>query len=199
MITISCSYHHHLQNKTQRRRLHDKYGDDVVDIRGPMPALLLSDMWCRWTVLLTFVFPSLCVHLLNDVCGKYSFTTSASRVYILIKRFWNNLYQFVEPFSGKPAIDPTEAMKKQNYTIRKMFQVHFKKLTKMENTRLVFSRRGTTSMQQWACSGCRTHSGNAQCWRNQRIERWLSSLEFAFPQYVLIWMCFFSQYVLLWF
>jgi len=66
-----------------RRKLHDKYGGDVVDIRGPMPAHLLSDMWGR---------------------------------------FWNNLYQFVEPFSGKPAIDPTEAMKKQNYTVRKMFQ-----------------------------------------------------------------------------
>ena len=49
-------------------------------------------------------------------------------VYIFTKRFWNNLYQFLEPFSGKPAIDPTEAMKKQNYTVRKMFQVHFKDL-----------------------------------------------------------------------
>ena len=76
--------------------------------------------------LLTFVFAFfVCPYLLSDMCGKYSFTTSASRVYILIKRFWNNLYQFVEPFSGKPAIDPTEAMKKQNYTIRKMFQVQF--------------------------------------------------------------------------
>jgi len=45
-------------------------------------------------------------HLLSDMWG----------------RFWNNLYQFVEPFSGKPAIDPTEEMKKQNYTVRKMFQ-----------------------------------------------------------------------------
>ena len=37
----------------------------------------------------------------------------------------------MEPFSGKPAIDPTEAMKKQNYTVRKMFQV--RKLTNIKN------------------------------------------------------------------
>jgi len=66
-----------------RRKLWKVYGGDVVDLQGPLPAHLLSDMWGR---------------------------------------FWNNLYRYAEPFSGKPAIDPTEAMKEQNYTVQKMFQ-----------------------------------------------------------------------------
>ena len=35
-------------------------------------------------------------HLLGDMWG----------------RFWNSLYKLVEPFPGKPAIDPTESMVK---------------------------------------------------------------------------------------
>ena len=66
-----------------RRKLYDMYGGKYVDLNGPFPAHLLSDMWGR---------------------------------------FWNNLYPLLEPYSGKPAIDPTEELKKQNYTVRKMFE-----------------------------------------------------------------------------
>jgi len=45
-------------------------------------------------------------HLLTDMWG----------------RFWSGLYKLVEPFSGKPAIDPSPKMKEQNYTVRKMYQ-----------------------------------------------------------------------------
>jgi hypothetical protein len=54
----------------------------VIDLRGTLPASVLSDMWGR---------------------------------------FWNNLYKHLVPFPGKPSLDPTEAMAKQNYTVRKMF------------------------------------------------------------------------------
>ena len=57
-----------------RRKLYDMYGGKYVDLNGPFPAHLLSDMWGR---------------------------------------FWNNLYPLLEPYSGKPAIDPTEELKKQ--------------------------------------------------------------------------------------
>ena len=66
-----------------RRKLYDMYGGKYVDLNGPFPAHLLSDMWGR---------------------------------------FWNNIYPLLEPYSGKPAIDPTEELKKQNYTVRKMFE-----------------------------------------------------------------------------
>ena len=66
-----------------RRKLYEVYGPDYIDLTGPLPAHLLSDMWGR---------------------------------------FWNNLYRFAEPFSGKPAIDPSQAMKEQNYTVLKMFK-----------------------------------------------------------------------------
>eukprot|EP00090_Calanus_glacialis_P005014 TRINITY_DN13830_c0_g1_i1.p1 TRINITY_DN13830_c0_g1~~TRINITY_DN13830_c0_g1_i1.p1 ORF type:complete len:639 (+),score=143.90 TRINITY_DN13830_c0_g1_i1:25-1917(+) len=66
-----------------RRKLYDMYGGGYIDLTGPLPAHLLSDMWGR---------------------------------------FWNNLYPLLEPYSGKPAIDPTEELKKQNYTVRKMFE-----------------------------------------------------------------------------
>ena len=159
---------------SKRRKLHDKFGGDVVDIRGPMPAHLLSDMWGRWADLPSFVF-----RISPFVFyPSYSSFLSPTHAFIFSGRFWNNLYQFVEPFSGKPAIDPTEAMKKQNYTVRKMFQVLLK-LMNMEKMTL-FLRRGTTSMQRWACTESPTLSGNSQCWRNQRIERWLPSLQFAF-------------------
>ena len=66
---------------------------------------------------------------------------------------------------------------------------------------LSFSRRGTTSMQQWACTESPTHSGNSQCWRNQRIERWLPSLQFAFSRNVWFWgrfswVCLFTKALL---
>ena len=37
-------------------------------------------------------------------------------------RFWSGLYDFLVPFPDKPSLDPTEAMKAQNYTVRKMFE-----------------------------------------------------------------------------
>ena len=37
-------------------------------------------------------------------------------------RFWSGLYDFLVPFPDKPSLDPTEAMKEQNYTVRKMFE-----------------------------------------------------------------------------
>ena len=66
-----------------RRKLFDVYGEDVIDLRGKLPASVLSDMW-----------------------GS----------------FWNNLYKILTPFPNKPSLDPTEAMTKQNYTVRKMFE-----------------------------------------------------------------------------
>jgi len=45
-------------------------------------------------------------HLLSDMWG----------------RFWNNLYPLLEPYSGKVAIDASDEMKKQNYTVKKMFK-----------------------------------------------------------------------------
>jgi len=66
-----------------RRKLYKVYGGRDIDLRGPLPAHLLSDMWGR---------------------------------------FWDKLYRFAEPYSGKPPVDPTEAMKEQNYTKLKMFQ-----------------------------------------------------------------------------
>jgi len=66
-----------------RRKLYDVYGEEFIDIRGTLPAHLLSDMWGR---------------------------------------FWLNLYKISEPFHGKPAVDPSPAMKEQNYTVAKMFQ-----------------------------------------------------------------------------
>ena len=32
------------------------------------------------------------------------------------------LYNFLVPFPDKPSLDPTEAMKEQNYTVRKMVE-----------------------------------------------------------------------------
>ena len=37
-------------------------------------------------------------------------------------RFWNNLYQHLVPYPDKPNLDPSEAMKEQDYDYLKMFQ-----------------------------------------------------------------------------
>jgi len=66
-----------------RRKLYETYGEEYIDLKGPLPAHLLSDMWGR---------------------------------------FWNNLYPLLEPYSGKASINPIEELKKQNYTVRKMFE-----------------------------------------------------------------------------
>ena len=55
----------------------------MINLKGKLPASVLSDMWGR---------------------------------------FWNNLYKYLIPFPDKQSLDPTEAMKEQNYTVQKMFQ-----------------------------------------------------------------------------
>ena len=86
-----------------RRRLHQVYGDHI-DLHGPLPAHLLSDMWGRfWNNL----YPVNIVW--STVCQKAHGPTLF-------------LFQLVEPYPGKPAINPTENLKKQNYTGLKMFQ-----------------------------------------------------------------------------
>lgn len=44
-------------------------------------------------------------HLLGDMWG----------------RFWVNLYSIAVPYPGRPSMDVTEAMRQQNYTVRRMF------------------------------------------------------------------------------
>jgi len=66
-----------------RRKLYNVYGEKYIDLKGPLPAHLLSDMWGR---------------------------------------FWVNLYNIAAPHPEKPTIVPSEEMKKQNYTVLKMFQ-----------------------------------------------------------------------------
>ena len=40
------------------RQLHNVYGDDVIDLRGPLPASVLSDMWGRfWNNLYKLMIP----------------------------------------------------------------------------------------------------------------------------------------------
>ena len=150
----------------KRRKLHDKYGGDVVDIRGPMPAHLLSDMWGRWADLPSQMY---------TFSPKGSGTTSTS----LLSHSLGSL-QSTQLRPWRSRTTPSERCSRCSVKkFMKMETTRPFKFTKMENTRLVFCRRGTISMQRWACSGCRTLSGNARCWRNQRIGRWLSSL-FAF-------------------
>ena len=41
-----------------RRKLHDVYGNDVIDLQGPLPASILSDMWGRfWNNLYKLLVP----------------------------------------------------------------------------------------------------------------------------------------------
>ena len=41
-----------------RRKLHQVYGNEVIDLRGPFPASLLSDMWGRfWNNLYELLVP----------------------------------------------------------------------------------------------------------------------------------------------
>ncbi|GIQ98697.1 hypothetical protein CM15mP5_1320 [bacterium] len=41
-----------------RRKLHDVYGSEYIDLKGPLPAHLLSDMWVRfWNNLYRFAEP----------------------------------------------------------------------------------------------------------------------------------------------
>ncbi|XP_053603621.1 angiotensin-converting enzyme-like isoform X1 [Plodia interpunctella] len=67
-----------------RKRLRDKYGDQVVSARGPIPAHLLGNMWAQT---------------------------------------WNNIESFTRPYPDKKESDVTQAMKDQNYTAHKMFEM----------------------------------------------------------------------------
>ncbi|KAG7307995.1 hypothetical protein JYU34_006623 [Plutella xylostella] len=67
-----------------RKRLRDKYGDQVVSARGPIPAHLLGNMWAQT---------------------------------------WSNIESFTRPYPDKKEMDVTQAMKDQNYTALKMFQM----------------------------------------------------------------------------
>ncbi|CAH2105253.1 unnamed protein product [Euphydryas editha] len=67
-----------------RKRLRDKYGENIVSARGPIPAHLLGNMWAQT---------------------------------------WNNIESFTRPYPDKKEIDITKAMKEQNYTPLKMFQM----------------------------------------------------------------------------
>ncbi len=67
-----------------RRRLYQTYGPKEIDLKGPLQAHLLGDMWGR---------------------------------------FWSGLNKIVQPYPGKTSLDPTPAMIKQNYTIRRMFEL----------------------------------------------------------------------------
>ncbi|KAJ0179018.1 hypothetical protein K1T71_005793 [Dendrolimus kikuchii] len=67
-----------------RKRLRDKYGDDVVSAKGPIPA-----------------------HLLGSISVQN----------------WSNIESFTRPYPDKNEVDVTQAMKDQNYTPLKMFQM----------------------------------------------------------------------------
>ncbi len=38
-------------------------------------------------------------------------------------RFWSPLYDLMVPYPDKPSVDPSEEMKRQNYTVEKIFRV----------------------------------------------------------------------------
>lgn len=99
-----------------RRRLHQVYGDHI-DLQGPLPAHLLSDMWGRfWNNLYpVHIYDRLSVGLILLSWHRKDFYTRSQDLSL-------PLFQLVEPFPGKPAINPTENLKKQNYTGLKMFQ-----------------------------------------------------------------------------
>ncbi len=41
-------------------------------------------------------------------------------------RFWSPLYELMVPYPDKPSVDPSEEMKRQNYTVEKIFRVRVK-------------------------------------------------------------------------
>ncbi|XP_030629868.1 angiotensin-converting enzyme isoform X2 [Chanos chanos] len=67
-----------------RRKLYDFYGPKYINLKGPIPAHLLGNMWSQT---------------------------------------WNNIYDTMIPFPGKPNVDVTSAMVAQNYNATHMFRV----------------------------------------------------------------------------
>ncbi|KAG3268689.1 angiotensin-converting enzyme isoform X1 [Ictidomys tridecemlineatus] len=67
-----------------RRALHRIYGDRYINLRGPIPAHLLGDMWAQ---------------------------------------SWENIYDIVVPFPGKPSLDVTNTMVQKGWNATHMFRV----------------------------------------------------------------------------
>ncbi|KAM6951413.1 angiotensin-converting enzyme isoform 2-T2 [Aplochiton taeniatus] len=67
-----------------RRKLYNQYGSKYINLKGPIPAHLLGNMWSQT---------------------------------------WNNVYDTMIPFPGKPNVDVTETMVKQGYNATHMFRV----------------------------------------------------------------------------
>ncbi|XP_048869765.1 angiotensin-converting enzyme [Brienomyrus brachyistius] len=67
-----------------RRKLYLQYGPKYINLRGPIPAHLLGNMWAQT---------------------------------------WNNIYDMMIPFPGKPNVDVTDAMIQQNWNASHMFRV----------------------------------------------------------------------------
>ncbi|XP_076153977.1 angiotensin-converting enzyme [Alosa pseudoharengus] len=67
-----------------RRKLYNFYGPKYINLKGPIPAHLLGNMWSQT---------------------------------------WNNVYDMMIPFPGKPNVDVTDAMVAQNYNATHMFRV----------------------------------------------------------------------------
>ncbi|KAL2078213.1 hypothetical protein ACEWY4_025898 [Coilia grayii] len=67
-----------------RRKLYDFYGPKYINLKGPIPAHLLGNMWSQT---------------------------------------WNNIYDMMIPFPGKPNVDVTNAMVAKKYNATHMFRV----------------------------------------------------------------------------
>ncbi|XP_061444219.1 angiotensin-converting enzyme [Rhineura floridana] len=66
-----------------RRKLYERYGPKYINLKGPIPAHLLGNMWAQQ---------------------------------------WNNIYNMMIPFSNKPSLDVTNAMRQQNWNVTRMFR-----------------------------------------------------------------------------
>ncbi|KAI1887172.1 hypothetical protein AGOR_G00203390 [Albula goreensis] len=67
-----------------RRKLYNHYGPKYINLKGPIPAHLLGNMWSQT---------------------------------------WNNIYDMMIPFPGKPNVDVTNTMIAQNWNATHMFRV----------------------------------------------------------------------------
>uniref|UniRef100_A0A8C8B8Z7 Angiotensin-converting enzyme n=1 Tax=Otus sunia TaxID=257818 RepID=A0A8C8B8Z7_9STRI len=67
-----------------RRKLYDRYGPKYINLKGPIPAHLLGNMWAQQ---------------------------------------WNNIYDLMVPYPGKPNLDVTSTMVQQRWNATHMFRV----------------------------------------------------------------------------
>uniref|UniRef100_A0A663F7S2 Angiotensin-converting enzyme n=1 Tax=Aquila chrysaetos chrysaetos TaxID=223781 RepID=A0A663F7S2_AQUCH len=67
-----------------RRKLYDYYGPKYINLKGPIPAHLLGNMWAQQ---------------------------------------WNNIYDLMVPYPGKPNLDVTSTMVQQGWNATHMFRV----------------------------------------------------------------------------